>query len=210
MADNYTPSQLAGFIRGLNKRVNDSAALINHLNKVIQQLASRPRSVSEEIDAIPGRRIEACLCGSVLFDANDVGQRGQPIIMQVPQDGPFIQTHYPMVMWHPTAPENTTNLNRWRPISTFPLPDQVVDDDIIDIMYEMQDGGNGRLFQNEARGPLLSRPDNIVPVPIPTLWAPNTSVNFIPTYLSLTWDSDVEPTQGELHVTIPGYHVVNL
>jgi hypothetical protein len=95
-------------------------------------------------------------------------------------------------------------------VSTFPLPDQVVDTDIIDILYEMQDGGNGRLFQNEARGPLLSRPDNIVPTPVPTLWSPNTAVNFIPTYLMLTWDSEPAPTQGELHVTIPGYHIVNL
>ena len=206
----YSNDQLAGFIRGMNKRVNEQGALITHLNKVIQQLASRPRSVAEEIDAIPGRRIEAALCGSVLFDANDTGQRGQPIIMQVPQDGPFIQTHYPMLLWKPTAPENTPNLGRWRPVSTFPLPDQVVDTDIIDIMYEMQDGGNGRLFQNEPRGPLLSRPDNIVPVPIQTLWAPNTSVNLIPTYVSMTWDADPAVTQGELHVTIPGYHIVNL
>lgn len=206
----YSNDQLAAFVRGLTKKTNEQASLIGQLQRVVTQLASRPRSVAEEIDSIPGRRIEACLCGTQLFDANDLGQRGQPVIMQVPQDGPFIQTHYPMVLWRPTAPDNATNLDRWRPISTFPLPDQVVDTDIIDILYEMQDGGNGRLFQNEARGPLLSRPDNIVPVPVPTLWAPNTSVNFIPTYLAQTWDAATPPTQGQIHVTIPGYHIVNL
>jgi hypothetical protein len=206
----YSNDQLAGYIRGLTKKMNEQAGLIGQLQKVITQLASRPRSVAEEIDSIPGRRIEACLCGTVLFDINDLGQRGQPVIMQVPQDGPFIQTHYPMVLWKPTSPDNATNLGRWRPISTFPLPDQVVDQDIIDILYEMQDGGNGRLFQNEARGPLLSRPDNIVPVPVPTLWAPNTAVNFIPTYNAITWDAATAPTEGQLHVTIHGYHIVNL
>lgn len=206
----YSNDQLAAFVRGLTKKVKDQSDVIAQLQGVVVQLGSRPRSVAEEIDAIPGRRIEACLCGTVVFTAADLGVRGIPIIMQVPQDGPFIQTHYPMALWRPTQPANTTNLGRWRPVSTFPLPDQVVDEDIIDILYEMQDGGNGRLFQNAARGPLLSRPDNIVPVPMPTLWAPNTSVNFIPTYSALTWNSQVPPTQGQLHVTIPGFHVVNL
>lgn len=203
----YNNDQLAAFIRGLTTKMNTQATVIAGLQRA---LMNKPRTVQEEIDAIPGRRIEAALCGSVSFDASDEGQRGQPVIMQVPQDGPFIQTHYPLVLWQPTSPDNTTNLNRWRPVSTFPLPDQVVDTDIIDIMYEMQDGGNGRLFQNQARGPLFSRPDNIVPVPIPTLWAPNTSVNLIPTYTSFTWDSATPPTAGLLYVTIPGYHIVNL
>lgn len=206
----YSPDQLTQLVQQLNDRDNKHSALIAHLQRVVKQLASRPRSVAEEIDAIPGRRIEACLCGSVVFDVNDLGQRGQPVIMQVPQDGPFIQTHYPMVLWTPTAPDNQPNLGRWRPVSTFPLPDQVVDTDWIDLLYEMQDGGNGRLFQNAARGPLFSRPDNIVPVPVPTLWAPNTAVNLIPTYQALNWDGNPEVTQAQLFVTIPGYHCVNL
>lgn len=203
----YNNDQLAAYIRGLTTRLNQQQNVIAQLQRA---LVTKPRTVQEEIDAIPGRRVEAALCGSVAFDLTDEGNRGQPVIMQVPQDGPFIQTHYPMVLWRPTAPTNATNLNRWRPVSTFPLPDQVVDTDIIDILYEMQDGGNGRLFQNAARGPLLSRPDNIVPVPVWTLWAPNTSVNFIPTYSSITFDGATPPTAGELYVTIPGFHIVNL
>jgi hypothetical protein len=203
----YSNDQLAAYIRGLTTNLQKQGLVIAQLQKA---LISRPRTVQEEIDSIPGRRIEAALCGQVQFDESDLGQRGAPVMMQVPQDGPFIQTHYPMVLWTPNAPDNATNLGRWRPVSTFPLPDQVVDTDIIDLLYEMQDGGNGRLFQNAPRGPLFSRPDNIVPVPVPTLWAPNTSVNLIPTYQGITWDSAVPPTGGTLFVTIPGYHIVNL
>lgn len=207
----FSNDQLYAYIRGLNGKLQQQAAVIAQLQGVVTDLASRPRSVNEEIDAIPGRRIESALVGTVSFAATDAGNRGAPVIMQVSQDGPFIQTHYPLVLWLPTAPNNATNFFRWRPVSTFPLPTQVVSTDIIDISYEMQDGGNQRFFQNDPRGPLLSRPDNIVPCPVPTLWAPNTTINFVPTYLSLTWNgTPVAPTAGLLHVTIPGYRIVNL
>ncbi len=202
--------QVAALLRGYKNAIQKQSSQIAMLFKVMGELQSRPRSVQEEIDAVEGRRMEGTLSGEVIFTADDLGQRSAPITMIVSQDGPFVQTHYPMAIWRPSAPENTTNLGRWRPVSTFPLPDQVVDTDIIDIMYEMQDGGNQRLLQNEARGPLLSRPDNIVPTPVPTLWSPGSTVLFIPTYLALTWDSEVEPTEGILHVDIPGYRIVNL
>jgi hypothetical protein len=206
----FSNDQIAAILRGHKDAITKQAQAIGTLQQMISDLSSRPRSVAEEIDSIPGRRMEGTLDGHVTFTASDVGNRAQPIVMQVSQDGPFVQTHYPMALWYPSAPSNTTNLNRWRPVSTFPLPDQVLDDDIIDIMYEMQDGGNQRLLQNEPRGPLLSRPDNIVPTPVPTLWATNSAILFIPTYLSVTWDSDTPPTEGTLHVTIPGYRIVNL
>ena len=119
-------------------------------------------------------------------------------------------THYPMALWFPSAPDTATNLNRWRPVSSFSLPDQVVDTDIIDIKYELIDGGSQRQMQNTPRGPLLSRPDNIVPCPVPTLFAPNSAIQFQPTYLSVTWDSEVPPTAGVLHVDLIGYRIVNL
>lgn len=207
MAQTYTTGQLASALANIQAVVRKQNAVIAQLQSTI---INKPRSVEEEIDSIPGRRIEACLCGGVQFDATDEGQRGLPVIMQVPQDGPFIQTHYPLVLWRPIAPTDATNLNIWRPVSSFPLPDQVVDTDIIDLKYEMADGGNGRFFQNAPRGPLFSRPDNLIPVPVKTLWAPNTALNFIPTYLALTWNGSTPPTQGELYVTIPGFHIVNL
>jgi hypothetical protein len=201
--------QIEQVIRQHKTAIESLAGQITALRAMITS-NQRPLSVAEEIDAIPGRRMEGTLSGEIAFTAASVGVRGVPITLNVSQDGPFVMTHYPMVVWRPTAPDNTPNLNRWRPVSTFPLPDQVVDTDIIDIAYELQDGGNQRLLQNAPRGPLLSRPDNIVPCPIPTLWSPATVLSFIPYYLALTWNSDPAPTEGTLHVDIPGYRIVNM
>jgi len=203
-------AQLNALVGAMRRELLQQRQKLAVLGQVIAELQSRPRSVAEEIDAIEGRRMEGTLSGEIQFTATDEFQRGAPITLQVSQDGPFVMTHYPMCVWRPSAPDNTTNLGRWRPVSTFPLPDQVVDTDMIDLLYELQDGGNQRLLQNEPRGPLLSRPDNIVPAPVPTLWSPNSVVLFIPTYLAFTWDSAEPPTAGILHVDIPGYRIVNL
>lgn len=200
----------AAYIRGLNNALKQNATQLAVLQQMVADLQSRPRSVAEEIDAIPGRRVEGTLSGEVTFDANDEGNRGKPILFQVSMDGPFVMTHYPLVLWRPTAPDNTTNFNRWRPVSTFPLPDQVVDNDIIDLLYELNDGGNQRMFQNEPRAPLFSRPDNIVPTPVPTLFGSNAAIQFVPHYLALTWDSATPPTEGTLHVDLIGYRIVNM
>jgi len=202
--------QHATYIRLLNKKLNQMQDQNSWLIQAMQELQSRPRSVTEEIDAIPGRRIESVFSQEVTFTADDEGQRGLPLIFQISQDGPFVMTHYPMALWRPSAPSNTTNLGRWRPVSSFPLPTQQVTTDIIDIMYELNDGGAQRQFQNAPRGPVLSRPDNIVPCPVPTLWSPNASINFVPTYNSFTWDSGTPPTAGILHVDLIGYRIVNL
>lgn len=202
--------RMAAALRTHKAAITSMQGQINQLVGLIQSMQQRPTSVQEEIDAIPGRRVESTLSGEVTFTTDDVGRRAQPIVFQVSQDGPFIQTHYPLATWRPSLPDNATNLGRWRPISTYPLPDQVVDTDIIDIMYELNDGGSQRFMQNQPRGLLLSRPDNIVPQPIPTQWAPNAAIVFQPTYLALTWDSAVPPTQGILHVDLIGYRIVNL
>lgn len=197
-------------LRVLNARFAEQAKVINQLVGIVNELNSRPRTITEEIDQIPGRRIDTILSGEVVFDTNAEGTRGIPVLIQVSQDGPFVMTHYPQILWRPTAPSNATNFNRWRPVSTYPLPDQVVDTDIIDIMYELADGGSQRNFQNAPRGPVLSRPDNVVPMACPTLWAPNSAISLTPTYLALTWDGSTPPTQGTLHVDIIGYRIVNL
>lgn len=202
--------KLSAAVRILDKRSGTLQSLVQQQAAVIAELQTRPRTITEEIDQIPGRRIETVLSGEVVFDLTDEGKRGNPILVQVSQDGPFVMTHYPMAMWRPTLPTTATNYNRWRPVSTYPLPDQVVDTDIIDIMYELQDGGSQRNFQNAPRGPLLSRPDNVIPCAVPTLWSPNSAIAFYPTYNKLTWDSQVPPTQGTLHVDLIGYRIVNL
>lgn len=182
----------------------------DRIARLEQAVLSRPRTIAEQIDALPGRRIESVFSGEVVFTADDDGQRGEPVTIQISQDGPFIETHYPMILWRPSAPDNATNFGRWRPVSTFPLPDQVVDTDIIDIMYEFSDGGNQRNFQNAPRGLVLSRPDNLVPLPVPTMFAAGATIQVFPTYNAITWDGATPPTAGILHVDLIGYRIVNL
>lgn len=204
-------NEMAAAIRVLNARTTQQQKTIEQLTNALNEMLSRPRTITEEIDQIPGRRIDTIFSGEVTFDDSSEGTRGNPVLVQISQDGPFVMTHYPMVMWYPSAPDNATNYGRWRPVSSFPLPDQVVDSDIIDIKYELQDGGNQRNFQNAPRGPVLSRPDNIVPLACPTLWAPNSAIALTPTYLRVLFnDAAVPPTQGTLHVDFIGYRIVNL
>jgi hypothetical protein len=180
------------------------------IERLEQALLSRPRTIAEQIDALPGRRIESVFSGEVVFTADDDGNRGEPVTIQISQDGPFIETHYPMILWRPSAPDNATNFGRWRPVSTYPLPDQVVDTDIIDLSYEFSDGGNQRNFQNAPRGLVISRPDNIVPLPIPTMFAAGATIQIFPTYNNILFDGATPPTAGILHVDIIGYRIVNL
>lgn len=203
-------NQMAAALRSHKTVIETLQQQLAALTQAFNAQQSRPRSIQEEIDAVSGRRMESTLSGEVTFTLSDVGRRAAPVIMTLSQDGPFVMTHYPLVLWRPTAPDNTPNLNRWRPVTTFPLPDQVVDTDIIDILYELNDGGSQRFMQNQPRAPLLSRPDNIVPCPIPTLWASNSTIVFQPTYLDMTWDSNPAPTQGTLHVDLIGYRIINL
>lgn len=201
---------LEAAVRTLIAKQEKLSAIVVAQQTQINALLTRPKSITDYIDEIPGRRIETTLSGEVTFTAAAEFTRGNPIVIQVSQDGPFVMTHYPQAIWRPTAPTNATNYQRWRPVSTFPLPDQVVDTDIIDMMYELADGGSQRNFQNAPRGPLLSRPDNIVPAPVPTLFAPNAAITFTPVYLQFTWDGVTPPTEGTLHVDLPGYRIVNM
>lgn len=207
MATDPFKSQVAGALRMLQaqiKGIQQQHAII------IAAMNNRPRSITEEIDAISGRRVDYVFADELTFTAADEGQVAQPLTFTVSQDGPFIMTHYPMALWRPSAPDNTTNLGRWRPVSSFPLPDQVYDDDVIDIMYQLQDGGTGRLLQSASRGPILSRPDNMVPLPVPTLFAPNAVINFTPVFNQISFNSSTPPTEGIFHVDLIGYRIVNL
>ena len=170
-----------------------------------------PKSITAELDAIPGRRIFYNLSGTLDFSAADAGQRAQPISFLVSQDGPYVMTHYPFVIWRPSAPTNATRFGFWRPVSHWPLPDQVVDEDIISLSYEFVSGGSQRNFNNQVAGPIFSRPDYIVPLPVPTLFAPNETIQFFPTFEAIDFGtSDTVTTNGILSVTLPGYRVVNM
>lgn len=180
---------------------------------ILAMLRGGGRSITEEIDSIPGRRIFYTLSDRISFTADEDGLRGEPLLFQVSQDGPFIMTHYPVVAWKPNAPENATNFGQWSPIGSWPLPTQQAgaNQDRIDISYEVVDGGNQRNFQNEAVGPAVSRPDNLVPLPVPTLWSPNSVIQFFPTYENILFGAPAVPaTGGELWVGLCGYRIVNM
>lgn len=198
-------------LRGQNRELIQA---VQALMSDVSELRSRPRTIQEDLDSLPGRRMETILSGEIAFTTTDEGKRGLPVVITISQDGPFIQTHWPLILWRPTAPDSTQNLNRWRPVSSFPLPTQEVTGDIIDIKYEMFDAGSQREFQNEARGPIISRPDNVVPLPIPTEWSPDASIRIYPTYLNFNFtgsgDDPVPPTDGVLYVGLPGYRICNL
>lgn len=190
--------------------------ILKTLEEFEEELVKRPRSITEEIDAIPGRRIFYNLSDRLDFTIAQDGLRGEPLSFLLSQDGGYVMTHYPLVAWRPNTPVNATNFGQWSPVSSWPLPtQQIVDQDRIDLSYEIADGGSQRNFQNEPAAPLFSRPDNMAPLPVPTLFAPNTVINFWPTYEDIFFNPSVAdqrvPTQGgELVVTLPGYRIVNM
>jgi hypothetical protein len=172
-----------------------------------------PRSITEEIDSLPGRRIFYNLSGRQAFDDSQLNTRADAISFFVSQDGPFVMTHYPLVMWKPSEPTTATNLGQWSPVTSWPLPaQQVANQDNVNLSYEFFDGGSQRAFNNEVAAPLFSRPDALQPLPVPTLFAPNANINFFATYEDIFFDGDSEvpTTGGKLVVTLPGYRIVNL
>lgn len=181
--------------------------------KLLLETDSGPRSITEEIDSLPGRRIFYNLSGRQSFTAAQLGTRADAISFFVSQDGPFVMTHYPLVAWKPNLPTTATNLGQWSPPTSWPLPvQQAADQDSINLSYEFFDGGSQRAFNNEVAAPLFSRPDNLAPLPVPTLFAPNANIQFIPTYEDIFFDGTaaVPTTGGQLVVTLPGYRIVNL
>ncbi len=188
--------------------------IVARQNKLEKILKARPRSITDEIDSIPGRRIFYNLVGRDTFDINQNTLRGDAINFLVSQDGPFVMTHYPLVMWKPTLPTTATNFGNWSPVTSWPLPTQQVgaNQDRIDLSYEIVDGGSQRNFQNEDSHAWFSRPDNAMPLPVPTLFSPNTTIQFFPTFERILFASAaaIPATQGEIVINLPGYRIVNL
>jgi len=175
----------------------------------------RPMTVQDQVNTIPGRRIPYMLNQVQSFTASDAQTRAPAMNFLVSQDGPFILTHYPLVCWRPNAPSNATNFGRWSPIASFPLPATQLgtSQDIIDISFEVVDGGTQRNYQNMASGPgPLSRPDNIVPLPEWSVIAPNSVLQFVPTYEAINFAAApaVDTTGGLLFVSFPGFRIVTV
>lgn len=187
--------------------------VLDKYEELIKACENQPVSITAEVDAIPGRRIFYNLTDRISFTIAQNGLRGAPLTFLVSQDGPYIQTHYPLVMWKPNAPSNETNFGAWMPVGSWPLPaQQITNVDIIDLSFEVVDSGSQRNFQNEASAPTFSRPDNLVPLPVPTIYSPATTIQFFPTFERIFFDPDNAnvTTGGELVVTLPGYRIANM
>lgn len=187
--------------------------VLDKYEELIKACEGQSHSITAEIDAINGRRIFYNLSDRLSFTAAQNGLRATPLTFLISQDGHFVATHYPLVMWKPNAPSTATNVGRWSPVGSWPLPaQQLSNPDIIDLSYEVVDSGSQRNFQNEVSGPVFSRPDNFVPLPVPTLFSPNTVIQFFPTFERIFFDGDnqVPTTGGQLVVTFPGYRIVNM
>jgi hypothetical protein len=143
-------SLAAQFATKIRQQDRELAELKGTIQGIIKSCGEAPRSITEEIDSIPGRRIFYQLSERLSFTISDDGTRGQPMNMLVSQDGPFIQTHYPLVAWKPNLPDNATNFGQWSSVYSWPLPDQERPDrDFLDLSWELIDQGSQRNFQNE-------------------------------------------------------------
>lgn len=189
----------------------------------VSELSKRSRSVDEEINSIPGRRLVYTLSGEQSFTASQDGLRGNPISMLVSQDGPFIMTHYPIITWRPELPATADNLGLWSPIRSYPMPTQMrsflnttsalpTNLDVIDISYELMDSGSTRNFQNTTVGPgLISQPGELIALPVATLFQPNTTVSIVITYHNILFGTaGTDTTGGLLHVDLPGYKIAQM
>lgn len=205
--DNAT-AQLLRKIQGENAQLR---AVMNQLMSDMKKLQAKDNDPIKQLNEIDGRRCSYFLTGSQSFTTAQDGARGADISMIVSQDGPFIWTHWPVVMWRPNAPSTATNLGVWRPVYSWPLPDQVEDADLINLSWEIRDGGSQRLFQSESMPPMFSYPGALHPLPFPTVFAPNSSLVFTPIYENIAFDTgDTATTGGLLKVLCPGFRIVNM
>jgi hypothetical protein len=200
-------NQLNALIRQLNSRIQ----LLESKASELAAKAARPMTLQEQIDAIPGRRIGFSQVATQTFTTTQDGTRAAAMNFTISQDGPFILTHYPMAMWKPSN-AGATNFGEWRPVCSAQLPTQTVATDFIDISYELVDGGSNRqLYNLPVPGGLLSTPNNMILFPVPTMFMPNTTIQFIPTYENIAFNGGGTPTSsGTLVVMLPGYKIVNL
>lgn len=173
---------------------------------------------TENVNNIPGRRMFFTLRGQQTITTANDGLRGQPMFMSVGQDGPFVMTSYPVIMWKPTASEATPlAVGKWRPIASWPLPDQVSTTNTMDVSYEITDVGPGRNMQggnasNQVTVPvpvvpsLISRPNNVLPLPLPQVFDANTVIQCVLTFNDMNWTT---LTSAQVRVELPGYKIIN-
>lgn len=201
----------AQFLRHLKDENAQLRAAMNQIMTDLKKLQVSDHDPLKELNQYEGRRVAYFLAGNQSFTTSQDGQRGADIAMAISQDGPFIMTHFPIVMWRVNAPSTATNFGFWRPVYSWPLPDQVTDSDIIDLSWEIKDGGSQRNFQSESLPPMFSYPGALHPLPFPTFVAPNSTLVFTPIYENIAFSgSGTATTGGLLKVMLPGFRIVNM
>lgn len=195
------------FIRNLANKVS---SLESQLASTIDRARARAITPEEELNRIPGRRMNYVMSGFVDFVPAQSGNRGESIQFPVSQDGPFVATHMPSATWAPIAPTTTPNVNGFRPPTIMDLATQEVSlgGEFVDISWELQDGGTQRLMQSApVTADQLSQRNYDKKMAMPTLFAPSTIIQFTPTYNRIV---AVTTTTFRLFVSIKGYRIVSL
>jgi hypothetical protein len=85
-----------------------------------------------------------------------------------------------------------------------------LNEDIVSVSYEVQDAGSQRLFQNEPTPPVFSRPDNLIPLPVPTMLTPNSTLTTTIIFESIRFSAEIPPTEGVIVAAYPSFRIVNL
>lgn len=142
-----------------------------------------------DIDDIPGRRIPYNMtrtAQSLTYPAANPEAR-----FLVTHDGPFVMTHYPIFLW------------RSYPQSKWVLPGEFDEDagTFLDLSYRLFDMGSQRAF-TDGLCPIFSRPDRLTPLPMSTVFAPNSTIKVYPEFAGPLMT-------GELRVILSGYRIVN-
>lgn len=185
-------------------------ALSGLVRKLVGELQNIKRNGADPFAHIPGRRVWYVLAGVQSFNvANQNGQAGQVINLNVSEDGPFVATHFPVIGWKPNLPSSATNFGQWRPVYHGPLPTQAVTTDLISLSYKLNDSGSGRDLQSAYVPPITSKFDRLNPLPFPTIFKRAGTLAFTPFYEDIDFNSSgTATTQGQLVVAIPGYKIV--
>lgn len=194
-------------VQAQEAKINALSALIRKLSSDLQNIK---RNGADPFAHIPGRRVWYVLAQQQTFNvANQNGQAGQAMNLQVSEDGPFVATHFPVFAWKPSLPANATNFGQWRPVFHGPLPTQAVTTDLISISYQLNDSGSGRNLQSQYIPPVTSRLDRLCPLPFPTIFKRAGVLQCTPFYEDIDFNSSgTATTAGTLVVAIPGYKIV--
>lgn len=223
----------------IRKAMDHWAGELERLGALVEDLAVRARrNLEEEINALPGERYYFTLTGKSIVRQGSTyfKQDGQPFVStaadteadllyyEVPKDCFFIACYYPMAVWRITTSGVAADVGRWRPVYSWPLPDQVMNTELIDVSLRFADVGSERALENEATArnastgaPVasvlrhvpsahFSNPNTWKKLPVPSVFKPKSVIACQPKYDRVLFTS---ATAGRLRVDLPGYLIRN-